>query len=88
MITFSTKEEIKKLSLAQRMYLHGQLVETLFFEFGFVIPNSTNTWEQIIVADEENILPKEVLSGNLICETYFYNNEIPVHKSKYKIFYD
>jgi len=70
------------------MYLHGTLVETLFFEFGFVIPNSTNTWEQTIVADKDNIIPAEILSGNLICETTFFSNEVPIHKSKYKIYYD
>ena len=79
---------IKDLSLAQRMYLHGQLVETLFFQFGFVIPGSTNSWEQIIVADTENMLPPEVMSGNLICETIFYASKVPIHKSSYKVFYD
>ena len=47
-------------------------METLFFQFGFVIPGSTNSWEQIIVADQENLMPAEVLSGNLVCETIFY----------------
>uniref|UniRef100_A0A7S3IPN4 GMP phosphodiesterase delta subunit domain-containing protein n=1 Tax=Strombidium inclinatum TaxID=197538 RepID=A0A7S3IPN4_9SPIT len=88
MITFSSKQPIEKLSLAQKMYLHGNLVETLFFEFGFVIPNSTNSWEQTIVADSGNVLPAEVLSGNLMCETLFFCGEVPVHKTKYRIFYD
>ncbi len=70
------------------MYMHGQLVETLFFEFGFVMPNSENTFEQTIVADVGNVMPAEVLSGNLECETFFYSHQIPIHKSSYRIFYD
>ena len=88
MIVFSSKEPVEKMSLIQKMYLHGQLVETLLFEFGFVIPNSTNSWEQTIVADEGNVMPAEVLSGNLTCETLFYSHGVPIHKSSYRIFYD
>jgi retinal rod rhodopsin-sensitive cGMP 3',5'-cyclic phosphodiesterase subunit delta len=88
MIVFSSKEAVEKMSLVQKMYLHGQLVETLLFEFGFVIPNSTNSWEQTIVADEGNVMPAEILSGNLTCETLFYSHGVPIHKSSYRIFYD
>jgi retinal rod rhodopsin-sensitive cGMP 3',5'-cyclic phosphodiesterase subunit delta len=88
MIVFSSKEPVEKMSLIQKMYLHGQLVETLLFEFGFVIPNSTNSWEQTIVADEGNVMPAEILSGNLTCETLFYSHGVPIHKSSYRIFYD
>lgn len=88
MIVFSSKEPVEKMSLVQKMYLHGQLVETLFFEFGFVIPNSTNSWEQTIIADEGNVMPAEILSGNLTCETVFYSHGVPIHKSSYKVFYD
>jgi retinal rod rhodopsin-sensitive cGMP 3',5'-cyclic phosphodiesterase subunit delta len=83
MIVFSSKEPVEKMSLIQKMYLHGQLVETLLFEFGFVIPNSTNSWEQTIVADEGNVMPAEILSGNLTCETLFYSHGVPIHKSSY-----
>mgnify|MGYP003331053965 CR=1 FL=1 len=58
------------------MFLHGQLVETLQFEFGFVMPGSENTFEQTIMADVGNVMPAEVLSGNLICETYLYSHGI------------
>ena len=88
MIIFSTVETVEKMSLVQKMYLGKQLIETLFFDFGFVIPGSTNEWEQIIVADAGNVMPAQVLSGNLVCETYFYSHEIPIHKSSYRIFYD
>jgi hypothetical protein len=43
-----------------------------FFHFGFVIPGSTNTWEQTIVAaPPDKMLPLEVLRYNL----YLYVQE-------------
>ena len=88
MIVFSSKEPIENMRLVQKMFLQGQLIETLVFDFGFVIPNSTNSWEQTIVADQENLIPANVLSGNLKCETMFYSYENIIHKTEYKIFYD
>ena len=71
MIVFSTKEKIDNLNLMQNMYLCGEKIETLRFDFGFVIPGSTNSWEQTIVADEGHVMPADILSGNLVCETIF-----------------
>ena len=31
------------------------------FDFGFVIPDSTNSWESTVVADQGNMLPAHVL---------------------------
>ena len=49
-----------------------QCIEEWLFDFGFVIPNSTNTWQQVIEADEGNMIPAEVLSGNVTIETSFF----------------
>ena len=87
-VVFSSTEAIKELKLRQVMYLHDQLVETLEFDFPFVIPGTTNTWEQVIVADTKRVMPPEILSGNLRCETYFLSYNTPIHKTEYKIFYD
>jgi retinal rod rhodopsin-sensitive cGMP 3',5'-cyclic phosphodiesterase subunit delta len=38
----------------------AKCIEEWFFDFGFVIPNSTNTWQQVIEADEGNMIPAEV----------------------------
>ena len=88
MLTFSSVELIEKMSLTQNMYLFGQLIECMQFDFGFVIPNSTNSWEQTIVADEGNVMTADVLSGNLICETIFKSGNAIIHNSKYRIYYD
>ena len=57
------------------MSLNGQIVEQLDFNFGFVIPNSTNSWDQTIEADIGNVMSAEVLSGNLVVDTFFMSGE-------------
>ena len=49
----------------------GELFETSRFKFGFVIPGSTNDWEQIMVAKEDGVLPAEILSGKLQLKHFF-----------------
>jgi len=56
------------------------------FNFGFVIPRSTNTWENIIEVDENPTDP-EILSGNLVVFTEFYDGENLISKSKIRIYY-
>ena len=69
------------------MKLHGQVVEDMCFNFGFVIPNSTNTWDQMIEAETGHVMPAEVLSGNLIAETYFMAGDQVIAQLTFKIFY-
>ena len=54
------------------MSMQGQVIEEFGFDFGFVMPNTTNSWEQVIDADVGQVMPAEVLSGNLVVDTYFY----------------
>ncbi len=71
-INFSSKEKILDLELVQNFYLFGEMIESNRFYFGFVIPGSTNNWEQIVEAKSpEEMLSAEVLSGNLEVETLF-----------------
>ena len=70
------------------MKLHGQELEHLYFKFGFVMPNSENSWEQTIVADRESMVPAEILSGNLTVETHFLMKDTVVNKSHYRVFYE
>ena len=86
-INFSSKEAIEDLELVQNFYLMGELLESCRFKFGFVIPNSTNDWEQIIEAKEDGVLPAEILSGKLQCETYFLVQGRVLCKNKILIYY-
>ena len=44
-IVFYSEEEIKDFQLLQKVFVHGQEIEQLYFKFGFVIPKSQNSWE-------------------------------------------
>jgi retinal rod rhodopsin-sensitive cGMP 3',5'-cyclic phosphodiesterase subunit delta len=51
-------ETISRLNIFEQ----GRCLEEWFFEFGFVIPNSTNTWQSLIeAAPESQMMPANVL---------------------------
>ena len=61
-INFSTVEPIERFRLEQKVMFKGRNLEEWSFEFGFVIPNSTNTWQsQILAAPESQMMPANVL---------------------------
>jgi len=87
-VNFSSKEVIKKLRLEQCIIFDD--VETEFFEFkfGFVIPGSTNTWQQTIDADDpEKMMAPEILSGHLVVSTKFFDGDNYLCSSNIRIFY-
>ena len=70
------------------MLFRGRLLEEWNFEFGFVIPNSTNTWQSLIeAAPESQMMPANVLTGNVVIETMFYDGELMVSTSKVRLHY-
>ena len=86
-VNFSSEEKIEDLELIQNFYLMGELFESSRFKFGFVIPGSTNDWEQIMIAKEDGVLPAEVLSGKLQVETLFLVQGKLLYKNKILIYY-
>jgi len=61
----------------------------LAFDFGFVIPGSTNSWEQTIMsAPKEEMLPASVLSGNLVVESTFFSGDCRLGTTRVRIVYD
>ena len=71
-IVFSSKEPIRNFRIEQELRLNDQIIEKHSFRFGFVIPGSTNSWEQTFTASTENrIADPTVLSGNLEILTSF-----------------
>jgi len=85
-INFSSVDAIENLELVQNYYLQGELIESSRFYFGFVIPNSTNNWEQLIEA-KEDMIPYQILSGNLNVETIFLSNGHVIFKNNILIYY-
>jgi len=61
-INFTSTEAMEKFRLEQRVLFKGKTLEEWNFEFGYVIPGSTNTWQSLIeAAPESQMMPPEVL---------------------------
>jgi retinal rod rhodopsin-sensitive cGMP 3',5'-cyclic phosphodiesterase subunit delta len=88
-LSFSSVELMHKFRMRQRVLLRGTCIEAWDFDVGFVIPGSTNTWEQVIeAAPPEQMLPAAVLSGNVEIETSFIDGELIVAKGLVRVYYD
>ena len=87
-INFTSSKEISDLRLRQRIEFHGKCIEEWIFDFGFVIPNSTNSWQQVIkAAGKRHMMSAEILSGNVLIETCFFDGVVPIEKSYVRINY-
>lgn len=87
-INFSSIEEINHLKLIQRVMMKDNCIEEWVFNFGFVIANSTNTWQQTIKsAGKDQMMSAEVLSGNITIHTSFYDEALLVHKCVVRVYY-
>uniref|UniRef100_A0A1B6KXW7 Probable cGMP 3',5'-cyclic phosphodiesterase subunit delta n=1 Tax=Graphocephala atropunctata TaxID=36148 RepID=A0A1B6KXW7_9HEMI len=87
-INFSSVEALERFRLEQKILFKGRVMEEWYFEFGFVIPNSTNTWQSLIeAAPESQMMPANVLNGNVIIETKFYDDTTLISTSRVRLFY-
>ena len=86
-VNFSSEFKMKDFRLEQRVLLHDRPFERWTFRFGFVMPGSTNTWQQVIEAADE-MLPVEVLDGNVVIETSFFDGQQLISQCRVRIFYD
>lgn len=87
-INFSTVERIQNLRLEQTVLFNENPEEYFEFLFGFVIPGSTNSWQQTIMVDKDSDpIPHEILSGNVVVMTKFLDGEKVVASSRVRIFY-
>ncbi|CAG2059816.1 unnamed protein product [Timema podura] len=81
-INFSSIEPMEKFRLEQKVLFKW------FFDFGFVIPNSTNTWQSLIeAAPESQMMPANVLNGNVVIETKFFDDDLLISTSNVRLFY-
>lgn len=87
-INFTSALSMEKFRLEQRIFFQGVCMEEWFFDFGFVIPGSTNTWQNTIeAAGGDQMLPAPMLSGNVTIETTFYDGETYLAKCLVRVFY-
>lgn len=74
---------VPNFRMIERHYFRDQLIKSFDFNFGFCIPNSTNTWEAIYdmpklsEEEQEDIMkhPFETKSDSF----YFVNNDLIMH---------
>ncbi|XP_068627732.1 retinal rod rhodopsin-sensitive cGMP 3',5'-cyclic phosphodiesterase subunit delta [Battus philenor] len=87
-MNFSSVESMDRFRLEQKVLFKGRCLEEWFFEFGFVIPNSYNTWQSIIEsAPESQMMPANVLNGNVVIETKFFDGDLLITTSRVRLFY-
>ena len=87
-IKFSSKEKIDQFRIIQNLYFNQQIIEEWSFNFGFVIPCSINTWQCTIeAAEKKQMLSANILSGNLIIESSFFDGSNLIAISKCRVFY-
>ena len=68
--------------------MNGTCIEQWSFTFGYVIPNSTNTWEQIIKSAGKNkMMNPEILSGNVTIDTSFHDGDILIYRNTVRLYY-
>jgi len=85
-MNFSSKEMIRDFRLVQKVMFMGHQLEVWEFNFGFVIPGSTNTWQCVIEAAAQ-MLPVDQLDGNIVIETAFYDGDALVSKNSLRVYY-
>eukprot|EP00045_Choanoeca_perplexa_P023067 m.12083 g.12083 ORF g.12083 m.12083 type:complete len:147 (-) comp9901_c0_seq1:27-467(-) len=87
-IEFWSADALEEFRLEQKVHFKGSVMEQWHFEFGFVIPDSTNSWQNVIEAAPEGaMMPASALSGNVVIETLFFDGEKLLGTSKVRIFY-
>lgn len=61
-INYSTIEPIRRFRLEHKVLFKGRCLEEWFFELGYVIPNSVNTWKSLFkAAPETQMMPPKIL---------------------------
>lgn len=87
-VNFSSIEQMEQFKLEQKVLFKGKVLEEWHFEFGFVIPNSTNTWQSLIeAAPESQMMPANILNGNVVIETKFFDDDLLVSTSTVRLYY-
>eukprot|EP01039_Chlorochromonas_danica_P007143 gene7143-7896_t len=87
-IIFTSRMELENFRLEQRVYYKGVCIEEWFFKFGYVMSGSRNSWQQTIdAAPPEQMLSAEALSGQVVFETAFYDDQTFLCKNSVRIYY-
>ena len=91
-MTFYSPTVLTAFHLTQTIALHSQPIEQWRFHFGFVIPNSTNSWQCCInratTSSSQPPLSAAALSGHVTIDTRFWDGEQCIGTSRLRVYYD
>eukprot|EP01117_Protostelium_nocturnum_P019921 TRINITY_DN8755_c0_g1_i1.p1 TRINITY_DN8755_c0_g1~~TRINITY_DN8755_c0_g1_i1.p1 ORF type:complete len:184 (+),score=40.23 TRINITY_DN8755_c0_g1_i1:38-589(+) len=85
-ISFYSRETIKGFHIKQHVLMEGAILEEWDVWFGFVMPNSTNSWQTTFYSSPQKI-PAEMISGKVVIETSFFDGNEFLSTSKVRVFY-
>ena len=88
-MVFSVDQELKDFRMIERHYFKDKLIKSYDFNFGFCIPGSTNTWDQVYSMPQlGNDLIEEMINNPYATSSdsfYFIGSDLIMHnKAKYK----
>jgi len=94
-VKFSSEDLLENLQMVQLVFMEHPATQELMpledwrFHFGFVIPNSHNSWQSTTVAaGEGNMVDPGMASGKVIIITRFINDDQVVREMRVRVFYD
>ena len=91
-MVFHSQHALSAFRLTQSIRLHSHLIEHWAFPFGFVIPDSSNSWQCTIAKGAESAaqpqLTAQQLSGHVVIETRFWDGEQLLGVSRIRVHYD
>ena len=77
------KTAINSLEMIERHYFRGRVIRDYGFKFGFVIPNSTNSWEFVYdlpELSEEEMLEIQSAPWEVKSDSFFFaNGRLVIH---------
>ncbi|KAG5339033.1 PDE6D phosphodiesterase, partial [Acromyrmex heyeri] len=86
-INFSSAEKMERFCLKQKVLFKEHCLEELFFEFGPVEPYTSITWKSSILASPESpMISANILNGNVVIETKFFDDDLLVSISRVWLF--
>lgn len=87
-INFSSVEVWENLKLVQTCLYKGITLDECVFEYGPVVANAVHTWQSVIeAAPEIKMMNVDILSGNIVIISKFYNDDVLVTTSKSRLYY-
>ena len=91
-MVFHSRHSMSAFRLTQSILFHSHLIEHWAFTFGFVIPDSSNSWQCVIAKGAGGVtqpqLTAQQLSGNVVIETRFWDSEQLLGVSRIRVYYD